>query len=61
MSVEQNKTKDMNMDLKTAHQLLKQHADESEDINLQKALHDLAVQQEWEEPEAAEIAAAIRI
>ncbi len=48
-------------DIRTAHDLLVQNAEATSDTTLTAAMHTLAVQQQWEEPTAAEIANNIRL
>lgn len=48
-------------DIRTAHDLLVQHAEETENTELAAAMHKLAVQEKWSEPTTAEIANNIRL
>lgn len=43
-------------DIRNAHDVLRQHAEETGDTALEKALHSFAVSLKWEDPSAAEIA-----
>lgn len=50
----------MTNDIRSAHDILVQHAEDNENTGLQTALHKFAVTQGWEEKTAAEIANSIR-
>lgn len=49
------------MDLQEAHKLLTEHAKEENEKQLAQALHNFAVKQQWEEPNADEVAKKIRL
>lgn len=49
------------MDIKAAHDALKEHATKNHDRRLEAALHEFAVKQQWEEPTAKEYAQKIRL
>jgi hypothetical protein len=48
-------------DIRAAHELLAKHAEEAGNTALANELHKLAVDSNWEEPSAADIAKNIRI
>ena len=51
----------MTTDIKEAHDLLVKHAEEAGNTTLAAELHKLAVDNEWEEPSAADIANHVRL